>query len=162
MRHPITAEQWISYLGGELEQGEASRMEAHLAACADCRGLAEELREADRCLSGILGELRRTAQLETEVVERARLLFFERVRCSRDAGEPLRASVLRLQELLAPMCGLNTARLMLNKAAECSEVRTPEEVTAERWPAFVTGVVRVLKPLCGEPAAMLVWEASRM
>jgi anti-sigma factor RsiW len=42
------------YAGGDLPAGRIARIESHLAECADCRGLAEELR-TDRTL---LGELR--------------------------------------------------------------------------------------------------------
>jgi hypothetical protein len=34
------------YIGGELDEADARRTEAHLAGCADCRGLAQALRAA--------------------------------------------------------------------------------------------------------------------
>ncbi len=39
------------YAGGDLPEGRIAPVEAHLAECADCRALAEELR-------GLMGELR--------------------------------------------------------------------------------------------------------
>jgi len=42
------------YAGGDLPAGRIARVESHLAQCADCRALAEEL----RATQALLGELR--------------------------------------------------------------------------------------------------------
>ena len=163
MRHPITAEQWSRYLSGEMEAGERVPMEAHLEACSACGALVGEMQEADRYLLELGRELRRSARLAPEAVDRARLLVFERIRETRGVpGATLQDSMRRMHDLLAPMCGPNTARLVMNKVAQRTAARTLDDITAERWPAFVADVVCVLKPLCGEPAARLVWESSRI
>jgi anti-sigma factor RsiW len=163
MKHPITAEDWTGYLDGELRAEDAERVASHLKVCPKCRRLREELRDAET----VLVELGRAAQLSgdvgPEVIRRAKLLFFQRARDVEDSAEvPVRESVLRLHDLLAPMCGSRTAHLMMNTAALRTDGLPLDGMTAKRWPTFVANVVHFLKPLCGRPAAQLVLEASRI
>jgi anti-sigma factor RsiW len=44
------------YAGGDLPAGRIARVESHLAECADCRALAEELRAAQALLSELRDE----------------------------------------------------------------------------------------------------------
>jgi anti-sigma factor RsiW len=63
------------YAGGDLPAGRMARVASHLAACADCRALAEELRAAQ----ALLGKLR-DEPLEEAMVARVRQRVLAEVR----------------------------------------------------------------------------------
>lgn len=82
----------LDYLENQLPPGERARVAAHLAACADCRAFARQLRELDTRLTRTLkvptlspsfnAELRRRIQIthvmsEAEIAERKRQLQAE-------------------------------------------------------------------------------------
>jgi anti-sigma factor RsiW len=85
------------YAGGDLPRARIARVEAHLAACADCRALAEDLR-AEQAL---LGELR-DSPLEDAMVAQVRQRVLVEVR---RAGFSPRGA-------LAPLLALAAALLL--------------------------------------------------
>ncbi len=156
MKHPITAQQWNDYLDGEGHPDERAGFERHLDVCAECRQRREELVDGERLLREAGEQARRETGIVPEQLHRARHAFFAQVREQAAAeGAPVHDNVERLHNLLAPMCGSHTAHLVLKTAAV-------EGMTAKHWPDFLANVVRVLRPLCGEPAARLIWEAGRV
>lgn len=57
MMHRRAARLLDDYVGGALSRREASRLEAHVAVCADCRGALGELRRTVELLHGLRGSI---------------------------------------------------------------------------------------------------------
>ena len=57
--HEVDREEVMAYLDGELAAARAVDVRAHLDQCAECRALADELREVSAEPSGVDGRRRR-------------------------------------------------------------------------------------------------------
>jgi hypothetical protein len=77
---------------------------------------------------------------------------------------PLRAIQQRLDalaEVMAPMCGSQTAIKALRAAAQVSPARSLESVTEDNWTSFLSSLKPIAAVMCGETGARLVWESGQ-
>src|SRR5215470_7310652 len=151
MTHLFSEEEWNDYIDGRIDDEARDRIEAHIIGCLSCWEFYERMATATRALTACGAGLRAAfAKInEAEAAKRER---------------PLRAIQQRLDalaEVMAPMCGSQTAIKALRAAAQVSPARSLESVTEDNWTSFLSSLKTIAAVMCGETGARLVWESGQ-
>ncbi|MBO0721010.1 MAG: zf-HC2 domain-containing protein [Blastocatellia bacterium] len=167
MIHGITEKEWNDYLEGELDESGRDRIEAHMIGCLSCWEFHEQMALTTQALRLAGEEMRDDLALQDHQLRQGMQGVFARIRTAQlDSVFSEQNSIkLRLDALaavMAPMCGLQTARNALSAAARVSPARSLEQITMENWTTFLTCLKSIAVVMCGETGAHLVWESGRI
>jgi hypothetical protein len=159
MRHGITAQEWIEYLGGTLPEQAAARIRSHVEGCAECAQLVQEQLLWHNRLTRESARMRWALELPEQ--EMARLLEstlakVQELEAPADSVTRKRStldSMLLMQSLMEPIFGAGTARMAMDLAVRRS---THGNFDSGNWPLFVTNLSEAVAAVCGSAAARLV------
>lgn len=159
MKHPITYDEWLGCLDGELDPAAAGRVRGHIAACGECRATWEDLLEATAALRAAADEYAASYAIQPGNMRIRRERVLARIRSSgmpapmeADAGDELTIRRLRhLQSVVAPVCGAQTAFHLIVGAAGQTPAR-------QGWRSYMEQLADRTSALCGRSTARLVWQ----
>jgi hypothetical protein len=162
MRHPITHDEWLGYLEDELDPAATARVRDHIQACSECRGTWQDLLGATAELRAAAGEYVAACTTLAATGSSGRDRVLARIRALEDpgavesvaGGELTVGRLRRLQHVVAPACGANTAFRLIVAAVR----RTPMPHGAAAWSSFLEQLTSLTSALCGRSMARLVWE----
>lgn len=135
------AEKLAAFIEGDLPPAEAQRLEAHLAACVDCRAIADALVKT-RQLVGSLEQVEVPPWLAPRILSR--------VRAEREAG-PFRRW-LRPLRFAIPATACATI-LMVGIAVYLFKALEPERLPARRAPTGIRSEAQPAAPSSPQPLA---------
>jgi anti-sigma factor RsiW len=159
--HGITETQWMAYLDGSLPESACARIHSHLAVCAECRSLHDQLLEWE---SAVIQEISRLNAAATRSSGEINLLaekFLQRLRESETRptkGAPFKPAeaVRLLRALLDPLCGAGAARNAVQQATEQSCRAGEADVSVPNWSLFVRNLSKNVGCVYGSPARLLI------
>ena len=152
MRHGISELEWIEYLDGS-DGPDQFRMAAHLEMCPECRGFLKRMRAVDTALSSAASRIREEIVVAPDQLAQA---LENSLTDARDRCVSVRIGALYL--LLASMCGRETSSRAIRAAAHRILEVSPGLMRNRLWTGFLDNLQSIIAPLCGEPAARLIWE----
>jgi len=169
MIHGFSEKDWNDYIEGAANEALRDRIEAHLIGCWNCWELHDRLAHATEALRSTGEGVRRSLALQDDQLHAGLRGVFEKLGASefpapRQTASPYRAIQQRLDtlaEVMAPMCGSQTAARALHAAAVGSPARALESVTADNWTPFLTSLRSIATVMCGDTGAHLVWESGQ-
>jgi anti-sigma factor RsiW len=162
MRHPISYDEWLGYLDNELDAAATARVRGHIAGCSDCRTIWEELLDATTELRDAGRDYAAAYSMDACTLTNGRERVLARIRAL-DApvaveavagGELTVGRLRRLQHVVAPACGADTAFRLI--VAAVGRTSVPHGLTA--WRDFLEQLTDLTSALCGRSMARLVWE----
>jgi anti-sigma factor RsiW len=161
MKHPIGYDDWLAYLDNQLDRPDADRVEDHLRGCEECRATWEELLHATSALRAAADEYAAAVVADPKTISsrRERVLARTRALAAAEGVEALAEGELtvrrlrRLQRVVAPACGADTAFRLIVAAVR----RTPDPHNDEGWQEFLSELTDLTAALCGRSVARLVW-----
>jgi hypothetical protein len=162
MRHPISYDEWLGHLDNELDPAAAARVEGHIESCGECRATWEELLSATAALRAAAEEFSASLTADDSAVSSGRERVLARIRALEApaavaavaGGELTVGRLRRLQHVVAPACGANTAFRLIVAAVR----RTSAPHRAGAWRDFLEQLTDLTSALCGRSMARLVWE----
>lgn len=162
MRHSISYDEWLGYLDGDLDPSATARVRDHIASCRECLATWEDLLEATNALRAAADEFVAAYATGGEAVSNGRRRVLARIRALESpaavdavaGGELTVGRLRRLQHVVAPACGAQTAFRLIVAAVG----RTPAPHGAAAWRRFLEQLTRLTSALCGKSMARLVWE----
>jgi hypothetical protein len=159
MEHGITEQQWMEFHEGGLDPKSRAAIEGHLAACAECASLHEELVMWRERLAGEGTRIRQAMELGQPELERMLAVSMERVAAAAPLVRQCGAAegVAMLRTLLSPVFGDGTVRAACDAAVRRA---APEGVTSATWAAFTYALDEIIRPICGIAAGRLVGLAA--
>jgi anti-sigma factor RsiW len=157
--HGITDQQWMDFHDGKLDAPSRATIEGHLAACAECASLHEELVIWRERLAGEGARIRQAMELPEPELERMLAASLERVAAARPAAWRGGAAeaVAMLRTLLAPVLGAGTVRAACDAALRLA---APDGITAATWATFTRALGEIIRAICGIAAGRLVGRAA--
>jgi len=166
MTHLFSEEEWINYIDGRIDDEARDRIEAHIIGCLSCWEFYERMATATRALTACGAGLRAAFALQDRRLNAGLRAVFAKINETEAAmrDRPLRAIQQRLDalaEVMAPMCGSQTAIKALRAAAQVSPARSLESVTEDNWTSFLSSLKPIAAVMCGETGARLVWESGQ-
>jgi len=166
MTHLFSEEEWNDYIDGRIDEEARDRIEAHIIGCLSCWEFYERMATATRALTACGAGLRAAFALQDRRLNAGLRAVFAKINETEAAkrGLPLRAIQQRLDalaEVMAPMCGSQTAIKALRAAAQVSPARSLESVTEDNWTSFLSSLKPIAAVMCGETGARLVWESGQ-
>jgi hypothetical protein len=162
MRHGISERQWLEFLEDSAEPGEAVRIQQHLAECPECSGLYAQLRAWGEAVQREATCLRRGAELSEPEIDRLLAGALNRIRTTQLPNDsPSRIwsaqeAMMLLRLLLAPLCGLGTARAAIRFAATEADANGENAITGDNWRNFVSNLSQTISQQCGLATGRLV------
>ena len=164
--HVFTEEKWNDYIEGQIDDEARDRIEAHLIGCLSCWEFYERMATATRALTACGAGLRAAFALQDRRLNAGLRAVFAKINEAETAKRerPLRAIQQRLDalaEVMAPMCGSQTAIKALRAAAQVSLAASLESVTEDNWTSFLSSLKPIAAVMCGETGARLVWERGQ-
>jgi predicted anti-sigma-YlaC factor YlaD len=160
MDHGITDLEWIAYLDGDAPVEVRDRIEGHLTGCLVCWEFYERTVSATRSLDAAGQDVRRLILVEDARLHRMMRAVFSDLQAETTIS--LQDKLDTLENVLAPICGAQTATQVLRSAAMNSPARTLAEVTRENWEPFLERLRAIIAAMCGDTCARLVWEQGRL
>ena len=158
MKHSITYDEWLGFLDGELDAAASARVRGHIESCSECRATWEELCDATAALRYAAKEFAAASVVSVDAVSSGRERVLARIRgTSLDAvagGELTVGRLRRLQRVVAPTCGAQTAFRLIVAAVG----RTAAPQGTPDWRSFLEQLSELTSALCGRSMARLVWE----
>ena len=162
MKHPISYDEWLGYLDGELPPVPKARVGKHIAACAECTVVWEELLTVTAGLRAASEQYVAASRVSEEAVSRGRGRVLARIRALAGPpavevvaeGELTVGRLRRLQNVVAPACGAHTAFRLIVAAVG----RTSSPGSTSAWQRFLEQLTELTSALCGRSIARLVWE----
>ena len=160
MKHPISYDEWLGYLDGALEEADAARVRRHIESCSDCESTWSDLLAATESLRTAARRFVEAHDGDAAAVRRGRERVLARIRGPQGAvaleaivgGELTIGRLRRLQRVVAPVCGAQTAfRLIVESAG-----RTSVKDGAAAWGRFLDQLTELTSALCGRSTARLV------
>jgi len=166
MTHLFSEEEWNDYIDGRIDDDACDRIEAHIIGCLSCWEFYERMATATRALNACGAGLRAAFALQDRRLNAGLRAVFAKINEAEAAKRerPLRAIQQRLDalaEVMAPMCGSQTAMKALRAAAQVSPARSLESVTEDNWTSFLSSLKTIAAVMCGETGARLVWERGQ-
>ena len=166
MTHLFSEEEWNDYIEGEVDDETRDRFEAHLIGCLSCWNFYERMANATEALRTGGAGMRAIFALQDRQLSAGLRGVFAKIdeaeAAERDAPRRLIQQRLdALAEVMAPMCGSQTATRALSAAARVSRARSLESVTEDNWTSFLTSLKPIASVMCGETGARLVWESGQ-
>ncbi|PWU05203.1 MAG: hypothetical protein C5B51_15240 [Terriglobia bacterium] len=159
MQHGFTEQEWMEFSEGAMGASSRSRLEAHLAVCAECAAKLDAIRVWHQRLS-TEGERLRVA-MELPEIDRERMLAqsLERIAAEYPSAErrgPAEA-LAALRALLGPVFGAGMIRAAVDAALERG---APGGINAASWSAFAAELREMIQPACGLAAGFLALRAA--
>ncbi|HKC87461.1 MAG TPA: zf-HC2 domain-containing protein [Blastocatellia bacterium] len=166
MTHLFSEEEWNDYIDGRIDEEARDRIEAHIIGCLSCWEFYERMATATRALTACGAGLRAAFALQDRRLNAGLRAVFAKINEAETAKRerPLRAIQQRLNalaEVMAPMCGSQTAIKALRAAAQVSLAASLESVTEDNWTSFLSSLKPIAAVMCGETGARLVWESGQ-
>jgi hypothetical protein len=166
MTHLFSEEQWNDYIEGRIDDETRDRIEAHIIGCLSCWEFHERMATATRALVVCGAGMRAAFALQDRRLNAGLRAVFAKINEVEAAksDQPLRAIQQRLDalaEVMAPMCGSQTATKALRAAAQVSPACSLERVTEDNWTSFLASLNTIAAVMCGETGARLVWERGQ-
>jgi predicted anti-sigma-YlaC factor YlaD len=155
MKHGTSEQEWIDSLDGVASSKTQARIEAHLTACVECRRFLDNLLAVDALMEEKTLHIRQRIIITRERITAARNKIITSLE-----NDCVSTKLEVLRWMLAPMCGTTTANRAIGAAAQRVAASSPKALTEKLWPCFVEHLRSILAPLCGEPAAHLIWECG--
>jgi anti-sigma factor RsiW len=162
MKHPISYDEWLGYLDNQLDPAATARVQGHIASCGECRTTWDELLLATVALRAAAQEYAAACATDAGTVSVGRDRVLARIRALERpeaveavaGGELTVGRLRRLQHVVAPACGANTAFRLIVAAVG----RTSAPHGAAAWRRFLEQLTDLTSALCGRSMARLVWE----
>jgi hypothetical protein len=159
MQHGFTEQEWLEFTDGALREPSLSRLEAHLAVCAECTAGVDSIRAWHERLR-TEGERLRMA-MELPELERERMLAQSLTRIAAEYPAPERRgpaeALAALRALLGPVFGAGIVRAAIEAALQRS---APGGINAGSWSAFAAALREMIQPPCGLAAGLLASRAA--
>ncbi|MCU1236440.1 MAG: hypothetical protein JWP63_4407 [Candidatus Solibacter sp.] len=162
MQHGITEQQWLAFLEDSLEPRERMRIQAHLDGCPDCRNLYSEMHAWGQAIARGAAKLRAGAELSEVQIERFVAMALIGIRVARRESKRRNESwsvpeaLVLLRALLAPFCGLGTARAAVQLAVRESDLDEEGSASGTHWGKFVAYLTQTISQQCGISTGRLV------
>ncbi len=160
MKHSISYDEWLGYLEGELDLAATRRVREHIEICRECAATWEELFQATTALRSAANEFSMATAMSFDTVSSGRERVLARIRATERSieavagGELTVGKLRRLQRVVAPACGAQTAFRLIVVAIG----RTPTLQGPPTWRSFLEHLTDLTSALCGKSMARLVWE----
>lgn len=154
MKHGITCDDWMAHLDGALDAAAAARIRAHIARCEECAGTWDNLLRATEALRDAVREYELATPVGAAATRHGRDRVLARIRALDECGpgELSLARLRRLQQVVAPVCGAQTAfRLIVESVA-----RTPVRRGTTDWNTFLRELGGITSAVCGRSISRLV------
>ena len=155
--HGITEQQWLEFSEGQAGAAERNRIEAHLAACAQCATLFEELNGWRGRLAAEAQTLRAALVLPEAVRGRMLAESLARVGAARPERYGAAEGVAMLRVLLGPVFGQGAVRATVEVALKLA---APGGISAATWQAFAAQLSEAIQSICGETAGRMAGSAA--
>lgn len=163
MIHGISDEQWLAYLDHELDASARDLLEAHILGCASCWEFNDRMARSTMQLAAQGRIARHSVPLTDEHLHSSLSATLARIRGQEQVRGPwqtaeVKARILSLERVMAPMCGAKTAVKALRAAAQGSPAQSLDHVSQDNWTPFLASLRSIATVMCGETGAHLVWE----
>ncbi|MFN7648352.1 MAG: anti-sigma factor family protein [Acidobacteriota bacterium] len=159
--HGITEKQWMAYLDGSLPESACARIRSHLAVCAECRSMRDQLLAWESAVVQEINRLNAAATRSSGEIDLLAGKFLQRLRenetrpTKRAPFKPVEA-VRLMQALLDPLCGAGAARNAVQQANEQSCRAGEADVSVPNWSLFVRNLSKNVGCVYGSPARLLI------
>lgn len=159
--HGITETQWLEYLDGSLPESVCVRIRSHLAECAECRSMYQQLLKWESAVVQEIGRIHVAATRSSGEIDLLAARFLEsvrenRIRPTQSAPFPPAEAVRLLRALLDPLCGAGAARNAVQLATEQSCRAGEQDVSVPNWSLFVRNLSKNVGRVYGSPARVLI------
>lgn len=162
--HVFNEGEWNDYIEGQADEALRARIEAHLIGCLRCWEINEQLARANESLASAGESLRVSFNMSDRELYSGLRRVFEKLRAA-DFGTyqlSIQQKLGALTDVMAPMCGSQTAIKALRAAALESPARSLDHLNADNWTSFLKNLRSIATVVCGETGAHLVWESGQI
>ena len=161
MTHGVTQQQWLDFMDGNLDAGRRREIQQHLELCPECYGDYLEMMAWGHAIESEASRLRDAIDRAEPGMDRLVQDALERIRAV--GLEPCAAgpyttsrSLFVLRTLLAPICGIGTARAAIQLARRDAGLLAGDRFGASEWRDFVAILSRTISQQCGIAAGRLI------
>jgi hypothetical protein len=158
----ISEQKWLDFIENGLDLEDRLTIQAHLDVCPACRTLCSQMRAWGAAMEREAVRLRQAAARSESETDRMLAQALERIQAAKpvDAG-PSRVwsvpeALALLRALLAPFCGIGTARASLRLAAQAADLDVEDPIPAGNWAPFVSNLSQMISLQCGIATGRLV------
>lgn len=161
--HDFSEREWAEYIDGIADEETRNRLEAHLFGCLSCWEFYDRMASTTEELRVAGDVLRRVHNAGDRALYNGLQRIFEKLG---GEGAELAGSIQQrlgaLTDVMAPMCGSQTALKALRAAAEDSPARSLDHLTEDNWAPFMKNLRSIATVVCGDTGAHLVWERGKL